>query len=309
MAALPEISAKWSKPRDLTGENVLITGASGGLGLAVAKQIAEHGGNLILAVRNVRKASALAKQLSIASRGSIDVIELDLSDLKSVHSAAEQVKNKIDILILNAGVMATPLRHTVDGFELQMVTNHLGHFAFTGLLQNKLKEGARVVSVASQAHRLAQFPAAKIMDICRGVGEYQPWQAYARSKVSNLLFINELQRRNSKSKKVIAVSAHPGWSATNLQMVGPQMRNQLMMARGSAFFNSAFAQSADKGALPILCAATLVDLPGGSYLGPNGFLEMRGYPKYTRASSTAYDQGLAQSLWQISEELTGVTWK
>ena len=181
MAALPEISAKWSKPRDLTGENVLITGASGGLGLAVAKQIAEHGGNLILAVRNVRKASALAKQLSIASRGSIDVIELDLSDLKSVHSAAEQVKNKIDILILNAGVMATPLRHTVDGFELQMGTNHLGHFAFTGLLQNKLKEGARVVSVASQAHRLAQFPAAKIMDICRGVGEYQPWQAYARS--------------------------------------------------------------------------------------------------------------------------------
>ena len=113
MAALPEISAKWSKPRDLTGENVLITGASGGLGLAVAKQIAEHGGNLILAVRNVRKASALAKQLSIASRGSIDVIELDLSDLKSVHAAAEQVKNEIDILILNAGVMASPLRHSV----------------------------------------------------------------------------------------------------------------------------------------------------------------------------------------------------
>lgn len=308
MTALPEISAKWSKPRDLTGENVLITGASGGLGLALAKRVAENGGNLILAVRNVRKTHALAKQLSIAARGSIEVIKLDLSDLESVRNSVTLIKNNLDILILNAGVMATPLRHTVDGFELQMGTNHLGHFALAGLLQNKLNDGARIVSVSSQAHRLAQLSSAKIMDACRGVGEYQPWQAYARSKVANLLFINELQRRNSKSKKIIAVAAHPGWSATNLQKVGSQMRNQILMARGASLFNSTFAQSADKGALPILCAATMADLPGGSYLGPDGFLEMRGYPKYTRANSTAYDQGIAQTLWQISEELTGVKW-
>ena len=246
---------------------------------------------------------------------SLQILKLDVSSLDSVREFSkiifeDNTIKQIDALLLNAGIMALPERkESVDGFELQMGTNHLGHFAFSGLLQNKLKEGARVVSVSSQAHRVAQFPDTKIMDICRGVGEYQPWQAYARSKVSNLLFVNELQRRNSKSKKIIAVAAHPGWSATNLQMVGPQMRNQLMMARGSAFFNSAFAQSADKGALPILCAATLADLPGGSYLGPNGFLEMRGFPKATRARAIAYDQNLARNLWSVSEELTGVRWR
>ena len=313
MVALPTIPKQWRKPESLLGKHVVITGASSGLGLEVARTSISAGADLTLAVRNTSKLSALLPQLSVGAQGRIDVVPLDLTSLKSTSVAAEMITKPIDILVLNAGVMATPLRHTEDGFELQMGTNHLGHFAFAGQVFSRLNDGARVVSVSSQAHRMGSFSAEKMIDQCFGRGEYQPWSAYGRSKLANLLFTLQLQRLLqqgllTKRKNILAMAAHPGWSATNLQSVGPQMKNQPLMERGSAKINQLFAQSAKQGALPILCAATFPDLPGGSYLGPDGFLEMRGYPKLTRASSAAYDQELAAKLWDISAELTGVRW-
>ena len=317
MATLPTIPKSWRKPESLAGKHVVVTGASSGLGLEVARACAGAGADVTLAVRNVAKTMPLISQLKVGATGSIDLLPLDLTSLKNIRNAASVLATsakKIDILVLNAGVMATPLRHTEDGFELQMGTNHLGHFAFTGLTFPMLSEGARVVSVSSQAHRMGSFQTEKIIDQCFGKGEYQPWSAYGRSKLANLLFTLELHRLSTQGalpqgKRIEAMAAHPGWSATNLQAVGAQMKNQPFMERGSNVVNALFAQSAKQGALPILCAATFPGLPGGSYLGPDGFLEMRGYPKLTRASSAAYDQALAEKLWEISSELTGVSWR
>ena len=313
VAVLPTIPKGWRKPESLLGRHILITGASSGLGLEVARAAASAGADVTLAVRNVEKTQVLIPQLSVGASGSIDIVQLDLTSLKSIKKSASEISKAVDILVLNAGVMATPLRHTEDGFELQMGTNHLGHFAFAGLMLPTLIDGARVVTVSSQAHRMGSFQTEKIIDQCFGRGEYQPWTAYGRSKLANLLFTLELYRLSSQGllpngKRISAMAAHPGWSATNLQAVGAQMKNQPIMERGSNVVNALFAQSAKQGALPILCAATFPDLPGGSYLGPDGFLEMRGYPKLTRASSAAYDQELAEKLWEISSELTGVAW-
>ncbi len=313
VASLPTIPKQWRKPDSLLDKHVLITGASSGLGLEVARACSAAGASVTLAVRNLPKTSALLPQLRVGAQGSVELLELDLTSLKSIAKAAREVAAPIDILVLNAGVMATPLRHTEDGFELQMGTNHLGHFAFAGQLLDTLIDGARVVSVSSQAHRMGSFQSEKIIDQCYGRGEYQPWSAYGRSKLANLLFTLQLHRLSSQGKlpngkKISPMAAHPGWSATNLQSVGPQMKNQPFMERGSAVVNTMFAQSAKQGALPIICAGTFPGLPSGSYLGPDGFLEMRGYPKLTRASSAAYDQVLAEKLWEISSELTGVAW-
>ena len=316
MATPPIIPKQWRKPPSLVGKHVVVTGASSGLGLEVARTCVAAGADVTMAVRNLEKTSALIPQLKVGASGSIDLLPLDLTSLKSVKSAATTLIERsqaIDILILNAGVMATPLRHTEDGFELQMGTNHLGHFAFAAALLPLLTEGARLVNVSSQAHRMGSFQAESIIDQCFGRGEYQPWSAYGRSKLANLLFTLQLHRLSSQGKlpdgkRIEPMAAHPGWSATNLQAVGAQMKNQPLMERGSNVVNTLFAQSAKQGALPILCAATFPALPSGSYLGPDGFLEMRGYPKLTRASSAAYDQSLAERLWDISCELTGSSW-
>jgi NAD(P)-dependent dehydrogenase (short-subunit alcohol dehydrogenase family) len=313
MASPSTIPKNWRKPEPLDGKHVLITGASSGLGLEVAKACAAAGAHVTMAVRNIEKTTALLPQISVGARGEVRLLPLDLTSLRSINAAAVQIAQPIDTLILNAGVMATPLRHTEDGFELQMGTNHLGHFAFAGLTLDLLADGARIVSVSSQAHRLGSFDPEKIIDQCYGRGEYQPWTAYGRSKLANLLFTLQLHRLSTqgllrKGKKVSPMAAHPGWSATNLQAVGAQMKNQPLMERGSNVVNALFAQSAKQGALPILCAGTFTELPSGSYLGPDGFMEMRGYPKLTRASSSAYDQVLAEKLWEISSELTGVAW-
>ena len=309
----PTIPKNWRKPEPLDGKHVLVTGASSGLGLEVAKACAVAGADVTMAVRNIEKTNALIPQITVGARGQVSLLPLDLTSLRSIKAAASQMTKPIDILFLNAGVMATPLRHTEDGFELQMGTNHLGHFAFGGLTLDLLVDGARVVTVSSQAHRLGSFNAEKIIDQCYGRGDYQPWSAYGRSKLANLLFTLQLHRLSTQGllrtgKKVSPMAAHPGWSATNLQAVGAQMKNQPLMERGSNVVNTLFAQSAKQGALPILCAGTYSQLPSGSYLGPDGFMEMRGYPKLTRASSAAYDQELAEKLWEISSELTGVAW-
>ena len=293
---------------DQSGRHFLITGATSGIGLESARELIRAGAQVTIAARDLKKADQVVKELS-SQRAT--VLELDLSDLTSVRRAAREVKQEIDVLILNAGVMATPYRKTADHFELQMGVNHLGHFAFAGLLSDRIK--SRVVSVSSAAHRFGSFGQGSqdaIRDICLGRIKYQPWSAYGASKLANLLFTFELERIARKANySFSAFAAHPGYANTNLQSVGPKMRGNFIEERGAAFANSVIAQSASRGALPTLCAATFPNLYGASFLGPDGFMEMRGYPKATRARSLAYDQGLARNLWSVSSELTGVNWR
>jgi NAD(P)-dependent dehydrogenase (short-subunit alcohol dehydrogenase family) len=263
---------------------------------------------VIITARSEKKGQETCKEIS-ASRS--EFLVMDLNDVESVRKAARQVTEEIDVLILNAGVMAIPLTKTSDDFEMQMGTNHLGHFAFAGLIREKIR--SRVVSVSSQAHRTGNFGDGSleaIRDICLGRSKYSAWGQYGTSKLANLLFTFELERRARKANwSFSAFAAHPGYSNTNLQSVSPKVRGRMVEERATALVNAVVAQSAAKGALPTLCAATFPNLYGASYIGPDGLLEMRGYPKAVRARSIAYDQTLAQNLWNISEELTGVSWR
>jgi NAD(P)-dependent dehydrogenase (short-subunit alcohol dehydrogenase family) len=291
---------------DLSGKKFLITGGTSGLGLASAIELARHGADVTITARTVEKA-----ERSVAKIGRSSALVMDLADLSSVRAAAASIQNNFDVVILNAGVMATPMTSTVDGFELQMGTNHLGHFAFAGLIREFI--GDRLVVMSSMAHRLGNFDDGSLQDIrekCLGVGSYSPWGSYGASKLANLLFVSHLERlRLVHGWSFIPVAAHPGYSSTHLQMVGPEMRGSFIQQRLMAAGNAVFAQSAEKGALPALCAATFPGLVGASYVGPDGLGEMRGHPKLTRAKSAAYDQTLAAHLWQVSEELTGVRWE
>jgi NAD(P)-dependent dehydrogenase (short-subunit alcohol dehydrogenase family) len=307
---LQHIPRGWSA-RDLAnleGKRFLITGATSGIGKESARELVRAGAHVIISGRNPEKAEQTRKELS---SDRVSTLILDLADLNSIRKAAREVTEEIDVLILNAGVMAVPFTKTADDFELQMGTNHLGHFAFAGLIADRIT--SRVVSVSSQAHRTGSFADGSIesiRDICLGRNKYQAWGAYGASKLANLLFTFELQRIATARKYPFnAFAAHPGYSNTNLQSVGPQMRGSVVEERATAFMNSIVAQSASRGALPTLCAATFPNLYGASYIGPDGLLEMRGYPKATRARAVAYDQNLARNLWSVSEELTGVQWR
>jgi NAD(P)-dependent dehydrogenase (short-subunit alcohol dehydrogenase family) len=286
---------------DLTGKQFLITGGTSGIGKETARELARAGANVTITARNAAKGAATVAEIA---RDRVDYKLLDLADLSSVRTFAKEFTSPIDVLILNAGVMATPFSLTKDKFEMQMGTNHLGHFALTGLLQKQIKH--RVVAVSSQMHRTARIGNFTIDDLrnkAKGIGAYNPWSAYAYSKLANLLFIHELERRQMrKNWNLEAVAAHPGYADTNL-VTGASVQD-----RAGALANAMFAQSAERGALPTLCAATYPGLYGASYIGPDGFLEMRGFPKLTRAAAIAYDQRLAKDLWSVSEELTGVTW-
>ena len=307
---LQHIPRGWSA-RDLAnleGKRFLITGATSGIGKESARELVRAGAHVIISGRNPEKAEQTRKELS---SDRVSTLILDLADLNSIRKAARELTEEIDVLILNAGVMAVPFTRTADDFELQMGTNHLGHFAFAGLIADRIT--SRVVSVSSQAHRTGSFADGSIesiRDICLGRNKYQAWGAYGASKLANLLFTFELQRIATARKFPFnAFAAHPGYSNTNLQSVGPQMRGSVVEERATAFMNSIVAQSASRGALPTLCAATFPNLYGASYIGPDGLLEMRGYPKATRARAIAYDQNLARNLWSVSEELTGVQWR
>ncbi len=286
---------------DLTGKRFLITGGTSGIGKETARELARAGAHVTITARNAAKGAATVAEIA---RDRVDFKLLDLADLSSVRAFAKEFTSPIDVLILNAGVMATPFSLTKDKFEMQMGTNHLGHFALTGLIQKQIKH--RVVAVSSQMHRTARignFTADDLRDKAKGIGAYNPWSAYAYSKLANLLFIHELERRQMRNKwNLEAVAAHPGYADTNL-VAGASVQD-----RAGALANAMFAQSAERGALPTLCAATYPGLYGASYIGPDGFLEMRGFPKLTRAAAIAYDQRLAKDLWSVSEELTGVTW-
>jgi NAD(P)-dependent dehydrogenase (short-subunit alcohol dehydrogenase family) len=289
----------------LEGKRFLITGGTSGLGRATAIELARHGGEVTITARNAEKG-----RIAVAEIGPVAFIGMDLADLASVKKAAAEVTEPFDVVILNAGVMAIPMNSTVDGFEMQMGTNHLGHFAFAGLIKNFIKD--RLVILSSQAHRTGGFGSGSLEDIrnkCLGIGSYAPWDAYGTSKLANLLFLAHLERlRIINNWSFIPLAAHPGYSNTNLHAVGPRLRGNVLQERVMQVVNMAVAQSAERGSLPILCAATFPELIGASYLGPDGFLEMRGHPQLTRGRAIAYDQTLAANLWQISEELTGVDW-
>ena len=308
--ALQKIPAGWSAKDlpNLEGKRFLITGATSGIGKEAARELARVGAKVTIAARSLEKAESVKKELSSER---IDLLELDLADLESVRRAARKIDYEIDVLILNAGIMAIPLRKSVDDFEMQMATNHLGHFAFAGLIRDRVK--SRIVTISSQAHRMGSFgdgSLTSIRDICLGRNKYSPWGAYGASKLANLLFTFELERiASAKDWKLTAIAAHPGYSNTNLQSVAPKMRGNIWEERGTAFMNGVIAQSASRGALPTLCAATFPNLYGASFIGPDGLLEMRGFPKAVRARSIAYDQELANNLWNVSEELTGVVWR
>ena len=292
---------------DLTGKRYLITGATSGIGLAAATELARRNAHVVITARSAEKAREALKKIG---PGLVDYILLDLTDLESVKRAAARVDRPFDVVVLNAGVMATPFTKTVDGFELQMGTNHLGHFAFAGLIKNQIKD--RLVVVSSFAHKMGNFgdnTLDSIRNICLGVGKYQKWQVYGASKLANLLFVSEVERlRIQNNWSFIPLAVHPGYSDTNLQAVASQMRGAAAEEKITMMINKVLAQPAAQGALPTLAACVYPDLIGASFIGPNGFLEMRGTPKLTRAKALAYDQVLAKNLWQVSEELTKVSW-
>jgi NAD(P)-dependent dehydrogenase (short-subunit alcohol dehydrogenase family) len=288
--------AKWTAANipSQDGRTVVITGANSGIGAITARELARAGARVIIACRNTAKGEAAAAAMT----GTVEVRALDLADLSSVRAFADGIP-ELDILINNAGVMAVPLRRTVDGFEMQIGTNHLGHFALTGLLLDRLRD--RVVTVSSGAHRAGRI---RLDDLNWERGRYQRWLAYGQSKLANLLFTYELQRRLSAAGSSIrALAAHPGYASTNLQSHTESIQDRIM-----AIGNRLFAQSADMGALPSLHAA-VVDLPGGTYIGPDGRFEQSGHPKIVQSNSASRDTETAARLWDLSEQLTGVTYK
>jgi NAD(P)-dependent dehydrogenase (short-subunit alcohol dehydrogenase family) len=281
----------------LDGRTFVVTGANSGIGRRAAHHLADRGAHVILAVRTVEKGEAAAAEMS----GSTEVRRLDLSDLASVRAFADTFSgdDAIDVLINNAGLMGVPESRTADGFEMQIGTNHLGHFALTNLLLPRIT--GRVVTVASSAHRMGKI---RLDDLnWEKPGSYDRWRAYGQSKLANLLFNLELQRRLVASDSdVIATAAHPGWASTHLQeRTGSRLQN-LAMSIG----NKVLAQSDEAGSWPTLYAAT-ADLPGDAYVGPRGFQEMRGTPVLVGRTGAARDESVAKALWERSEELTGVT--
>ena len=277
----------------LDGRTFVITGANSGIGRAAAHGLARAGAHVVLAVRDPERGA----QAAAGMPGDVEIRRLDLADLASVRAFAADWEGDLDVLVNNAGVMAVPERRTADGFELQIGTNHLGHFALTNLLLPHVTD--RVVTVASGAHRMGEI---RLDDLNWRRGDYHRWRAYGQSKLANLLFTSELQRRLSAAgSRVRALAAHPGWAATNLQShTGSAVENALM-----AIGNRLVAQSDEMGALPTLYAATQ-DLPGDSYVGPDGFREGRGHPTLVGRSAAAQDTETGARLWALSEELTGV---
>jgi NAD(P)-dependent dehydrogenase (short-subunit alcohol dehydrogenase family) len=283
---------------DLAGQTVIVTGASSGIGLETAKAVCAHGARVILAVRDEARGAAAAADLP--GPGTHEVRLLDLASLDSVRAfATDWAGQPVDLLINNAGVMIPPLGRTKDGFELQFGTNHLGHFALTNLLLPHVTD--RVVTVSSNAHRAGRMD---FDDLNWERREYRPWRAYGQSKLANLLFTAELQRRLTEAgSKVLSMAAHPGYAATNLQV---QSGSRLMDFAMGTLGNRLLAQSAAGGALPTLYAA-VTDLPGNTFVGPSGFGAVRGAPAPCGRSREASDDAAARRLWQASEELTGVT--
>lgn len=281
---------------DQRGRTAVVTGANSGLGLATVEALAGAGAHVVLAVRDAGRGESAAATVD----GSVEVRRLDLADLSSVREFAAAWEGGLDLLINNAGVMNIPEARTKDGFEMQFGTNHLGHFALTNLLLPHITD--RVVTLSSTGHKAPGNPRIRFGNLDLA-GEYQPMAAYSQSKLANLLFTLELQRRLAAAgSPVRALAAHPGWAATNLQSNDASLLRGLALRLG----NRLVAQDSRAGALPTLYAA-VQDLPGASFVGPDGMFEMRGAPTLVGRSPAAGDPAVARHLWTVSEELTGVT--
>jgi NAD(P)-dependent dehydrogenase (short-subunit alcohol dehydrogenase family) len=285
---------------DLSGRTAVVTGANGGLGFETSRALAARGAHVVLACRDLLKGGVASEHIAKEHpSASVELAELDLSSLASIRSFAEGFASRhaqLHILCNNAGVMALPYRQTADGFEMQLGTNHLGHFALTGLLLPRLLAtgGARVVTVSSTMHRIGRIR----FDDLHGAHRYRKWRAYGQSKLANLLFTYELAHRAArKGAGLVAAAAHPGYAATNLQFAGPRMEGSTLMERLSGWGNRLIAQ---------LYAATAPDVRGGEYFGPDGFAELRGRPKRVGSSQRSHDREVAERLWRASEELTNV---
>jgi NAD(P)-dependent dehydrogenase (short-subunit alcohol dehydrogenase family) len=301
------MSARWTAEQmpDQHGRTAVVTGSNSGLGLVSARELARHGASVVLACRNIEKGRAAQSSIQAAAPdASVELAELDLASLASVRSFAKGFlagHEGLDLLINNAGVMAPPRRETADGFELQLGTNLLGHFALTAHLIGALegRGDARVVTLSSNAHKMGRID----FDDLQSERRYRRWGAYGQSKLADLMFALELDSRlRGASSTVKSLAAHPGYAATNLQTAAAPMADRLVMQ----LTNLVMAQSADMGALPSLYAATYPGLEGGSYIGPDGIGELRGHPHLVSPSRAARDGQVAARLWEVSEDLTGV---
>jgi NAD(P)-dependent dehydrogenase (short-subunit alcohol dehydrogenase family) len=301
------VSERWTAERipDQSGKLAIVTGANSGLGRVTALELARHGADVVVACRSVDKGEAAAEEIAAVATGPAPHVEkLDLSSLDSVREfAAPYADRGVDLLVNNAGIMMTPRETTSDGFELQLGTNHLGHFALTGLLLNALERSgsARIVTLSSIEHRGGRID----FDDLQMERDYTPRDSYQRSKLANAVFAVELDRRlRAAGSSTISVFAHPGYSDTNLQSTGPTGLMKAVLRIG----NQLMAQSPESGALPQLYAATAPGVEGGEYYGPDGRREMRGHPTKVRAKRAAYDPEIGERLWRESEELTGVSY-
>jgi NAD(P)-dependent dehydrogenase (short-subunit alcohol dehydrogenase family) len=287
---------------DQTGRVAVVTGANSGIGWDTSRALAQKGATVILACRSLPKANTAANRITaLKPSGKVVVMPLDLGDLESVQTFADQFRaqyDRLDLLINNAGVMMPPYGKTVQGFEQQFGINHLGHFALTGLLLDMLNQtpNARVVTVSSGMHQVGVIN----FDDLNAKSGYDPQRAYGQSKLANLLFTYELQRKLvAAGQRTLAVASHPGWTATNLQQHTGLF--QLM--------NPIFAQKPEMGALPTLYAATAPHVRGGEYFGPGGLFEMRGYPQKVESNARSHDEAISRRLWAVSEELTQVRYQ
>jgi len=296
---------------DQTGKVIIVTGANSGLGYETSLALASRGAQVIMACRNPAKAERAKQQILYKHPNStVELRTLDLADLNSVRSFAEDFARdyqKLDILINNAGLMAIPYLKTRDGFEMQFGVNHLGHFALTGLLLRNLLStaGSRVVSISSFMHKMGHM---NFQDLNSENG-YERWEAYSQSKLANLLFCYELDRKlRAYNAETISVIAHPGYSNTHLQFVAAEMEGARLKAAIVNLGNRWLAQNAAMGALPTLYAATVSHVQGGEFFGPSGLLEIRGYPVKVESNQRSHSRDDALRLWEVSEQLTSVTY-
>ncbi len=294
-------TAKKLKEQNHEGKTVIITGANSGIGYQMARWMASGGARVIMACRNEKKAAVAAEKIhSNKADAGLHIMHLDLASLESVRKFAGEFRktyDKLDLLVNNAGVMATPHRKTSDGFEWQFGINHLGHFALTGYLLELLNKtgGSRVVTVTSIAHFKGQLH----FDDLSGESWYSRMKAYRQSKLANLLFAYELQKRLKRSGSgTISVAAHPGLSSTNI----------VWLPFPLTLLKELVLMSAAKGSLPVLMAATGESIKGGEYIGPAGIKQSYGYPAVLRSSAESYNEDLREKLWEVSEQMTGISY-
>lgn len=295
---------------DLSGKVAIVTGASSGLGFIAARELAAHGADVTLAVRNTAKGSQASADIRATyPNAQVTVAQLDLTDLANIATFADtftKSHKRLDILINNAGIMGLPTREvTKDGFEAQFGTNHLGHFALTGNLLPLIKktQGARIVTVSSNLHKNGSMN----FDDLNAEKSYKGWGAYNQSKLANLLFTSELHRRFMAAKvDALAVAAHPGWSNTPLMVSGPMKGRGAFMKWLGQSVNNRMAQPVEMGALNEIYAAVAPGVEGNDYFGPDGKKNQSGYPSHNDRSDAAKNQADAERLWTISEALTGV---